>query len=348
MAEYDLVVIGSGPGGQKAAIAAAKLGKHVAIVERHELVGGVCLNQGTIPSKTLREAVLYLAGTRQREIYGYAYRVKEKITMDDLMFRCHKVIQNEIQVVRDQLQRNDVEVVLGAGCFVDPNRIMVTATDSMRVLEADKIVIAVGTKPARPKGIEFNDSTVVDSDGLLNLKVLPKSAAVVGAGIIGVEYASMFQALGVRMTLVDGRKVPLEFLDREIEETLMFYLRDEGMVQRFGEKVARVQPVNGRVRMVMESGKELSTDFVMFAAGRVGAIEGLNLAAVGIEADDRGRIKVDQNFRTSVEGIYAVGDVIGFPMLASFVEEGFEDAFADGADLDEGDLPRRGRGPILP
>lgn len=318
MAEYDLVVIGSGPAGQKAAIAASKLGKRVAIVERHDLLGGVCINQGTIPSKTLREAVLYLTGVRQREIYGASYRVKERITMDDLMFRTQRVIQNEIQVVRDQLRRNDVEIVVGNACLVDPHRIMVSSESMMRVLESDFMVIATGTRPARPHGIEFNDGNIVDSDGLLKMKLLPKNAVIVGAGVIGVEYATIFQALGVRVALMDSRQRPLEFVDAEIAEDLLFHMRDGGMVIRFGETVARIESSeDSRVRILTASGKEMKTDFVMFAAGRQGATADLNLAAVGLEPDSRGRIKVDDHYRTEVENIYAVGDVIGFPSLAS-------------------------------
>lgn len=318
MPEYDLVAIGSGPAGQKAAIAAAKLGKRAAVVERTSIVGGVCLNQGTIPSKTLREAVLYLTGARQREIYGASYRVKDKITMEDLMFRTQRVIQNEVQVVRDQLQRNDVEILTGTGCFIDPHRIMITCQDSMRVVETDKVVIAVGTHPARTPGIEFNDCTIVDSDGLLKLKTLPKTAAIVGAGVIGSEYATVFQSLGVRISLLDSRPHPLDFVDQEIADALLFHMRDQGMVLRFGETVSKIAPeASGRVRIVMQSGKELLSDFVMFAAGRQGATADLNLGAIGLEADSRGRIKVDEYYRTSVENVYAVGDVIGFPSLAS-------------------------------
>src|ERR1035438_2377120 len=318
MAEFDMVVIGSGPAGQKAAIAASKLGKRVVVVEKTDMVGGTCISQGTIPSKTLREAVLYLAGIRQREIYGASYRVKDKITMADLMLRTGLVIRNEIEVVRNQLQRNDVEVVGGAASFVDEHRIMVTGQDSMRVLEADKIMIAVGTYPAHPPGIEFNGTTILNSDDLLKIKILPKNLTIVGAGIIGTEYGTMFQVLGVRVTLIDGRQRPLDFLDHEIEDVLMYHMRDEGIIMRFGERVSSIDATpEGRVKLHTESGKEMGADFVMFAAGRQGNTEGLNLAAAGLQADERGRLAVNENYQTSVDNIYAAGDVIGFPMLAS-------------------------------
>lgn len=318
MAEYDLVVIGSGPAGQKAAIAASKIGKRVVIVEKTDLVGGMCISQGTIPSKTLREAVLYLAGIRQREIYGASYRVKDKITMADLMLRTGHVIRNEHEVVRNQLQRNDVEIVVGSASFVDEHRVMVSNEDSMRVLEGEKIIIAVGTYPAAPPGIEFNDTTIINSDGLLKLRNLPRSMTVVGAGVIGTEYATMFQVLGVKVTLIDGRSRPLDYLDDEIEDVLLYHMRDSGITLRFGEKVKSIQQIEGsRVRLTMDSGKELLSDFVMFAAGRQGNTASLNLSAVGLTADDRGRIKVNEHYQSSQSHIYAVGDVIGFPSLAS-------------------------------
>jgi NAD(P) transhydrogenase len=318
MPEYDMVVIGSGPAGQKAAIAASKLGKRAVVVEKTEMVGGTCISQGTIPSKTLREAVLYLAGIRQREIYGASYRVKDKITMADLMLRTGVVIRNEIEVVRNQLQRNDVETVVGTASFIDAHRIMVTGQDTMRVLEADKVVVAVGTYPAHPPGIEFNGTTILNSDDLLKIKMLPKNLTVVGAGIIGTEYGTMFQVLGVRVTLIDGRTRPLDFLDHEIEDVLMYHMRDAGIIMRLGEKVSNIDATpEGRVRLHTESGKEMGADFVMFAAGRQGSTDGLNLAAAGLQADERGRLAVNENYQTAVENIYAAGDVIGFPMLAS-------------------------------
>ena len=317
MSQYDLVIIGSGPAGQKAAIAASKLGKKVAVVERSFSVGGACLHHGTIPSKTLREAVSYLSGVRQRELYGAAYRVKDNITIQDLTFRTQRVIEREVNVVRDQLVRNYVDVISGCGCFVEPRKILVTTDAGSRILNARKVILAVGTKPARPPLIEFDDRKIIDSDGLLKLEKIPRSMTFVGAGIIGVEYATIFRTIGVRVTLIDGRQRPLDFIDDEVEDNLYFHMRDEGITLRFGEKVSSVQLTDERVRICMESGKELKSDSLMFAAGREGASKDLNLETVGMETDQRGRIKVDEFYRTSVEDVYAVGDIIGFPSLAS-------------------------------
>jgi NAD(P) transhydrogenase len=317
MSEYDLVVIGSGPAGQKAAIAASKMGKQVAVVERNFSVGGSALHKGTIPSKTLREAAAFLSGVRLREMYGSSFRVKDRITIQDLTFRTNQVIDREVNIVRDQLLRNYVDLVPGTGSFVDPTRIVVTSEDGMRTLTAEKSIVAVGSAPARPPGIDFDDQRVVDSDGLLRLAEIPRSMTIVGAGIIGCEYATIFRTLGTRVTLIDGRQRPLDFIDDEIEDALYYHMRDEGVLLRFNETVSRVQRNGEKVVVSMESGKELTTDSLMFAAGRVGASSDLNLESVGIETDARGRIKVDEFYRTSVQNIYAVGDIIGFPALAS-------------------------------
>jgi NAD(P) transhydrogenase len=317
MSEYDLVVIGSGPAGQKAAIAASKMGKQVAVVERNFSIGGAALHKGTIPSKTLREAVAYLSGVRQRELYGSAYRVKDRITVQDLTYRTRQVIEREVNIVRDQLIRNYIDVVPGTGSFVDRNHIVVTNEDGMRALTTEHAVIAVGSRPARPAGIEFDDRRIIDSDGLLKLEELPRTMTFVGAGIIGCEYATIFQTMGVRVTIIDGRERPLDFIDDEIEDALYYHMRDEGVQLRFGETVSRVQRNGDKVEVCMESGKQLNSDSLMFAAGRIGASTDLNLESVGIETDAKGRIKVDEHYRTSLPNVYAVGDIIGFPALAS-------------------------------
>ena len=286
---YDVVVIGSGPAGQKAAIAAAKLGRKAAVVERSFAVGGACLHQGTIPSKTLREAVSYLSGVRQRQLYGAAYRVKDKVSIEDLTFRTERVIENEVNVVRDQLLRNYVDILPGTGCFIEPKKVLVTQNSGTRILKTDTVIIAVGTKPARPPGIEFDDRKIIDSDGLLKLEQIPRKMTFVGAGIIGLEYATIFRTLGVRVTAIDGRDRPLDFVDDEIEDSLYYYMRDKGIVLRFGERVSEVHPVeDGRVEVSMESGKKLTTDALMFAAGREGASADLNLEAIGLKPDSRG------------------------------------------------------------
>ena len=319
MSAYDLVVIGSGPAGQRAAIAAAKLGRKVAVVERHPDVGGGCIHRGTIPSKTLREVVAYLSGIRQRHIYGVAHRVKERITIADLTFRTQRVIENEVNVVRDQLLRNYVEIVPGTGRFgSDPRHVVVTGEDVTRTLTADRVLIATGTRPGRPPGIEFDDRRIVDSDGLLQLDEIPRTLTIVGAGIVGVEYATIFRAIGVRVTVVDGRERPLDFLDHEIEDALYYLMREEGITLRFGERVAAVRSApDGRVDVELASGKAFATEALMFSAGRQGNSDDLNLAGIGVEPDARGRIPVDGAYRTPIDHVYAAGDVIGFPSLAS-------------------------------
>lgn len=320
MQEYDLVVIGSGPGGQKAAIAAAKLGKSVAVVERGRMLGGVCVNTGTIPSKTLREAVLYLTGMNQRELYGASYRVKDKITPGDLLARTQHVIGKEVDVVRSQLLRNGVELYIGHGRFLDPHTLVVEdPTRAERIqLSARNIIIATGTKPARPAGVEFDENRVLDSDGILDLKSIPSSMVVVGAGVIGIEYASMFAALGTKVTVVEKRDTMLDFCDPEIVESLRFHLRDLAVTFRFGEEVTAVDVGSAGTVTTLASGKQIPAETVMYSAGRQGQTDHLDLANAGLEADRRGRIFVDdKTFQSKVDHIYAVGDVIGFPALAA-------------------------------
>ncbi|MFC4006468.1 Si-specific NAD(P)(+) transhydrogenase [Nonomuraea purpurea] len=316
MADFDVVVLGSGPGGQKAAIAAAKLGRRVAIVEKRHMLGGVCINTGTIPSKTLREAVLYLTGLNQRELYGASYRVKDEITVADLGMRTQHVIGREIQVIRSQLGRNHVTVFQGTGRFLDAHTIGIIGDDE-RKITAEKIVIATGTSPARPDSVQFDDRTVIDSDAILHLDRVPETLVVVGAGVIGIEYASMFAALGTKVTVVERRERMLEFCDLEIVEALKYHLRDLAVTFRFGESVAAVERRPRGALTLLESGKKIPADCVMYSAGRQGKTAELCLEAAGLAADDRGRISVDANYATAVPHIYAVGDVIGFPALAA-------------------------------
>src|SRR5580693_3888080 len=317
--EYDLVVIGSGPGGQKAAIAAAKLGKTVAVIERDQMLGGVCTNTGTIPSKTLREAVLYLTGITQRELYGASYRVKENITPADLLARTQHVIGKEQDVVRAQLIRNRVQLYTGHGRFIDKHTLLVQ--DQHRgerlAVSGRNIVIATGTKPARPPGVEFDEQRVLDSDGILNLKFIPASLVVVGAGVTGIEYASMFAALGTKVTVVEKRHSMLDFCDPEIVEALQFHLRELAVTFRFGEELTAVDVGATGTVTTLASGKQIPAEAVMYSAGRQGQTDHLDLSNVGVETDSRGRVLVDGEFRTKVGHIYAVGDVIGFPALAA-------------------------------
>jgi NAD(P) transhydrogenase len=342
VSDYDMLVIGSGPGGQRAAIAAAKLGKQVAIVERRDMLGGVAVNTGTIPSKTLREAVLYLSGLNMRELYGSSYRLKDRITVQDLLTRTQHVIGREIEVVRSQLFRNGVTVLTGTASFLDPHTVIVTSHDGEeRKVTAANIVIGTGTRPARPEHVPFDGRRVVDSDGVLNLEQVPHSMVVVGAGVIGIEYASMFAALGSRVTVVEQRDRMLEFCDAEVIEALKFHLRDLSLTFRFGERVAGVETNERGTVTTLASGKQIPADTVMYSAGRQGCTEELHLEKVGLSADKRGRIQVGPDFRTEVSHIFAVGDVIGFPALAATsMEQGriaahaaFDDPVRDMFDL---------------
>jgi len=316
--KYDLIVIGSGPAGQRAAVAAAKMNKRVVVVEARTVVGGVCINTGTIPSKTMREAVLHLSGYNYRSIYGINYRVKEKITMADLAFRVQAVIKTEIDVTEAQLSRNGIDVVHGMAHFVSPTQVRVEGIQTETTLEADRIIIAVGTKPACSPKVPLNGRTILNSDQILGLGALPQSLIVVGGGVVGVEYTCMFAVLGVRVTLIEKRDRLLEFADREIIEALSYHLRDARVTLRLGEEVESVEELpNNTVVANLESKKRVSGDALLYAVGRQGAVEELNLAAAGLEADSRGRIAVDEHYQTKVENIYAVGDVVGFPSLAS-------------------------------
>ena len=322
MPNYDIIIIGSGPAGQRGAIAATKQGKKVAVVESMRSVGGVCINTGTIPSKTMREAVLHLSGYNYRSIYGMNYRVKERITMADLAFRVQHVIKTEVEVTEAQLSRNGVDVLYGVGSFDDPTHIRVDGEGSSTVYETKTAIIAVGTKPAFSPKVPINGRNIVNSDQVLNLPTLPKTIIVVGGGVIGVEYTSMFAALGIRVTLIEKRARLLEFADQEIIESLSYHLRDSRVTMRLGEEVESVEELpDGNVVAHLESKKRIQGDALLYAVGRGGNVEALNLANAGIEADSRGRIPVDKDYRTKTPNIFAVGDVIGFPSLASVSRE---------------------------
>jgi NAD(P) transhydrogenase len=322
-AEYELAIIGSGPGGHKAAMQAAKRHRRTVVIDRGPMVGGVSTNTGTIPSKTLREAILYLTGLEQRDIYGQAFRVKPDLTFDDLRRRMEQVIEIERNVIRDQLMRNHVTLVDGTASFAGPHELRVTSPDSERRIEAERFILAPGSRPSRPEGVDFNERTILDSDGILHLERIPDTMVVVGAGVIGVEYASMFTGLGCKVTLVDSRPEVLPFCDREIIEALLFYLRDRRLTLRVGEKVVAVEEHASGTVTRLESGKMIAADVVLYSAGRLGAVDGLGLEAVGVTPTDKGLIEVDDTYRTSAPHVWAVGDVIGFPSLAaSSAEQG--------------------------
>jgi len=317
--EYDLVVIGSGPAGQKGAICAAKLRKKVAIIDRKRTIGGVCVHTGTIPSKTLREAVLYLSGFRQRTFYGRGYVLKDRISMTDLTFRAQSVMAREIEVIKAQLRRNYVTTVEGEARFIDPHTIEVKTEDGSQLLRGQHILIACGTRPAHSDDIPIDGKRIFDSDQVHELEELPRDLIIVGAGIIGLEYASMFAALGVRVTLLDQRPLLVEFADREIIESLCFQLRQLGTVFRLGEKVISVgfDQERDRVFAKLESGKTVHGQGLLYTIGRQANSDLLNVAAAGLVPDARGKLLVNEHFQTPVQHIYAAGDVIGFPALAS-------------------------------
>jgi NAD(P) transhydrogenase len=317
-ATYDLVVIGSGPAGQKGAIAATKLGKKVAVIDRKGMIGGVSLHTGTIPSKTLREAVMYMTGFRQRAFYGSDYSLKEKVSKEDLSARVRTVLERELEVVRHQFRRNEVTVIQGSACFLDPHTIVAPSDAGDALLSAEKILIACGTRPARDSMIPFDGQTVIDAGELESLADIPKDLIVVGAGVIGIEYASMCAALEVRVTVVEQRAEILDFVDREIVEHLQYHLRDLGVIFRLGEKVLSVEKDSrGAVVATLESGKTVAGAALLYAVGRQSNADLLKLEAAGVPLDNRGRIGVNEHFQTAIPHIYAAGDVIGFPALAA-------------------------------
>jgi len=332
--KYDLLVIGSGPAGQRAAIQAAKSGKRVALIEMREVVGGACINTGTIPSKTMREAVMHLSGYQYQSIYGVNYRVKEKITLADLAFRVQHVIKTEVDVTQAQLSRNGIEVIIGVASFVDPHHLRVQSSHSQSDYEAQTIIIATGTKPASSPKVPFNNRNIINSDQILQMPQIPKTLIVVGGGVIGVEYTCMFATLGVRVILVEKRPRLLEFADSEMVEALSYRLRDSRVTLRLNEEVESVEEMpDGTVVANLMSRKKISGDALLYAVGRQGNVEELNLAVAGIEADGRGRIQVDSEYHTTQPHIYAVGDVIGFPSLASVSMEQGRIAAATAAGL---------------
>jgi NAD(P) transhydrogenase len=313
MQKFDMLVIGSGPGGQRAAVQAAKIGKSVALIEKAKDLGGVSINTGTLPSKTLREAVVDLSGSRERQLYGMVYR-ENTVTPDSLLSRARRVMAAEREVIRRQLHRNHVKLIPGAASFVSPHQVQVEG----ETYEASYIVIAVGTYPAVPAGITIDHETVLTSDDILQLQRLPRTLIVAGAGVIGTEYATMFSELGVDVTLVDKRSTYLEMVDDEVRDAFQAHLRERNVTFRMNEEVTRVEKL-GRDRVVVhvKSGKRIAAEMLLVSSGRQGAVDQLGLEKAGIDADNRGKITVDANYRTAVPHIYAVGDVIGAPQLAS-------------------------------
>jgi len=317
---YDMLVIGSGPAGHHAAIQSAKLGKKVAIVERRAVVGGTVIRAGTLPSKTLREAIIYLSGFRQRGLYGVSYRVKDNITLDDLRFRVNHVVSHEVDVYRSHFQRNDVKLIAGTASFIDPHVLRVVSDDDTEEISADNIIIATGTHPAHAPDVPFDGKTIVDTDQLWELQweKLPKTLTVVGGGVIGMEYACAMATLGIKVTLIECRTQVLDFADEEVIDALCYHMRSMGTTFRLGEEVTTISLTDdGRASARLKSNKTVVSDGLIYAVGRQGNTDRLSLDAAGLSADKRGRISVDERYQTCVPHIFAVGDVIGFPSLAS-------------------------------
>jgi NAD(P) transhydrogenase len=322
--DFDLVCIGSGPAGQRAAVQAAKLGRRAAVVEKRRSVGGACIDTGTIPSKTLREAVVTFSGLAGKGDRLPWARLEARPTCQQLFAGVDRVIAREVEVIESQLRRNDVSVLSGVASFVDPHTLVIEGESSRRQVTAEHVLIAVGTQPAPSPGVKNDGEVVLNTDDMVRLKQLPRTIAVVGAGVIGIEYTSILAALGVAVTLVERRDRPLEFLDREIVDELLHQMRARNVTLRLGEAVETIDLAAGPPRkavLTLESGKRIVTDAVLFSAGRVAATEALDLAAAGLEGDERGRIRVDAHYRTAVPHIFAAGDVIGYPSLAATSSE---------------------------
>jgi NAD(P) transhydrogenase len=315
--KFNLVIIGCGPAGEKAGAQAAYFGKRVALIERAGIPGGSCINTGTVPSKTLRESALYFSGLGQRGLYGIDYSLKEKLTVHDFMHHEREVVEMERQRILKNLELHKIEYVQGQAAFEDTHTVAVTSGGATRKLRGEMILIATGSRPHRPPEISFDDIHTFDSDTFLRMERIPRSLAVIGGGVIGCEYASIFMALGVKVTLVDGRDKLLPFLDTEISERLRDRLKELGMEFWFNERPVKVENSESGATLHMKSGRKLQTEAALFAAGRRAAVDGLALEMAGLALNDRGYIPVDENYQTNVPNVYAAGDVIGFPALAS-------------------------------
>lgn len=318
--DYDLIVIGSGPAGEKAAIQAAKLDKRVAVIEAGQQLGGACAHTATLPSKTLREAVLFITGLEHRTFPGIQCAVKKhRMGVQDLLRYKTAVVQHQADTVRRRLDRNDIDVFYGRAAFLDPHRLSIEGHDgSRRTVTAAAIILAVGSRPARPSSIPFDDENVFDTDSILHLDRIPRTLAVIGAGVVGCEYASIFGALGVKVTLLDTRQNILDFLDEELKQRLLYRMLNSGVIMRFGEGVTKVTlPEPDRVEAHCASGKVVTAERVLYAAGRQGNTDQLGLEYIGLEPNERGQLNVNEFYQTSLPHIYAVGDVIGFPALAA-------------------------------
>ena len=318
--DYDLIVIGSGPSGEKAAIQAAKLHKRVAVVEKSPSLGGACIHTATLPSKTLREAVLFVSALEQRSFSGVHSSIKKRqLGVADLLRYKTTVVQHQADVVRHKFDRNDIDIFYGEASFLDPHRILVDGQDgARRTCTAANVVLSVGSRPARPDSIPFDNELVFDTDSILQMDHIPGTMIVIGAGVVGCEYASIFASLGVKVTLLDSRPDVLDFLDHEIKQTLLYRMRTSGVIFRLGEEVESVKVTGpNRVEALCLSGKVVTAQHALHAAGRVGNTDRLGLNTIGLETNHRGLLTVNEAFQTALPHVYAVGDVVGFPALAA-------------------------------
>jgi NAD(P) transhydrogenase len=317
MEHYDLIVIGSGPAGEKGAAQAAYFGKRVAIVERGEHVGGAGINTGTIPSKTLRETALYYSGLRQRGLYGIDYSLKENLSVANFMYREHTVVEMEHGIIERNLRRHNIRLIKGEAALADRNTMLVTSPEGRREISADYILIATGSSPYHPADIIFDGNLVFDSDTILRMDRIPKTMAVVGAGVIGTEYASIFAALGVQVTLIEPKERVLPFVDSEMIERLREKLKALGVNFALGNRMTSFERGENHVKLTLDKRTVLEFDIALIAAGRQGNVQSLGLQKIGVELGKQGLVIVNEKYQTSIPNIYAAGDVIGFPALAS-------------------------------
>ena len=318
MRKFDVLIIGSGPGGQRAAFQASKLKKHVAVIERQPYIGGAGLHTGTLPSKTLREAALFLSGFKQRAIFGFQLTMGREATLQELMYRKMDVIKKQMGVIIDQFSRNNIEIVYGEASFIDEHRLTVKGARGSEEFYGEVIIIATGTRPLRPTEVPFDKDHIYDTDTILKIDTIPSTITIIGGGVIGCEYACIFAALGVKVNLVEKKSRLLPFADEEIVNSLIYWMRHSGITLRLNEEVVKIT-VEGKDRVIttLKSGKQAVSEKLLYTMGRVGNTDMLNLSAVGLNPNERGGLKVNESFQTATPNIYAVGDVIGFPALTS-------------------------------
>lgn len=318
MKKFDVLIIGSGPGGQRAAFQASKLKKTVAVIERQPYIGGAGLHTGTLPSKTLREAALFLSGFKQRAIFGFQLSIGREVTLQELMHRKMDVIKKQMEVIIDQFSRNNVEIIYGDASFTDKHKLTVKGATTTEELYGEVIIIATGTRPLRPKDVPFDEAHIYDTDTILKIDNIPSTLAIIGGGVIGCEYACVFASLGVKVTLIEKKSRLLPFADEEIVNNLIYWMRHSGITLRLSEEVVKITvEAKDRVVTTLKSSKQAVSEKLLYTMGRVGNTDMLNLNVVGIKSNERGGLDVNENFQTALPHIYAIGDVIGFPALAS-------------------------------